>query len=98
MNRFLDSKAAPFDQLPSSLGTGLVPEANCLLLSVDRRADILATPLRADPPDFVQHFDRTCGVDFAQEMNPSSREWQAALRDQDAQTRVWPDPQHRWWD
>src|SRR5438874_4902743 len=85
MNRFLDGKPARFDQLPSALGAGLVPEANCLLRRVDRRADILAPPSRAEPPDFVQHFNRTAGVDFAHEMNPSGSERQAPLGDQDAQ-------------
>src|SRR6266542_2720847 len=85
MNRFLQPKATHFDQLPSTLGAGLVPEAKCLLLSVDRRADILATPLWAQTPNFVQHFDRTAGVDFAHHMKPSGSQRQAPLGDQDAQ-------------
>src|SRR5215213_450012 len=85
MNRFLQPKAARFDQLPSTLGAGLVPQAKCLFARVDRRADILATPPRPQTPDFVQHFDRTAGVDFAQKMNPSFRQRQAPRRDQSAQ-------------
>src|SRR2546422_5980544 len=77
MNSFLDSKAARFDQLPGRHGVGLVPEANCLLLDVDRRADIFSSPIRAEPPDFFQLFDRSCGIDLAHEMNPSSGEWEA---------------------
>src|SRR6266496_364765 len=85
MNRFLDDKSARFDQLPPGLGAGLVPEGNRLLLSVDRRPYILTTPLRAETPDFVQYFDRTIGVDFAQQMYPSGSQRQAPLWDQDAQ-------------
>src|SRR6266536_6450663 len=85
MNRFLDDKSARFDQLPPGLGAGLVPEGNRLLLSVDRRPYILTTPLRAETPDFVQYFDRTIGVDFAQEVDPSLRQRQAPLWDQAAQ-------------
>src|SRR5262245_8530464 len=82
MNCFLDSKTARFDQLPSLIGVGLVPEANRLLLNIDRRADIFTTPHQSEPPDLVQHFDRSCRVDLAQEMNPSSGERQAPLGDQ----------------
>src|SRR5438045_2233249 len=82
MNWFLDSKAARFDQLPGCLGVGLAPEANGLFLSVDRRADIFTTPPQSEPPDVVQHFDRSCGVDLAHEMNPSSTQWQAPQGDQ----------------
>src|SRR5262245_50854350 len=82
MNPLLDSKAARFDQLPPCLGVGLVPEANGLFLSVDRRADILTTPRQSKPPDFVQQFDCSCGVDLAHEMNPSSTQRQAPRRDQ----------------
>lgn len=57
MNRFLESKVARFDQLPSGLGAGLVPKAKRLLRCVDRRADILATPLRAKTPHFI--YDNT---------------------------------------
>ena len=82
MNCFLDSKAARFDQLPGLIGVGLVPEANRLLLCIDRRADIFTTPLPSELPDFVQQFDRSCGVDLAHEMNPSSTQRQAPLGDQ----------------
>src|SRR6266508_484517 len=82
MNCFLDSKAVRFDQLPGCLGVGLVPEANGLFLSVDRRADIFTTPLPSEPPDLVQHFDCPCGVALAHEMNPSSTQRQAPPGDQ----------------
>ena len=85
MNPLLDWKAARFDQLPSCLGVGLMPEANALLLNVDRRTDIFATPFGAEPPDLVQHFDRTIEVDFAQEMNPASTQWHAPDWNQAAQ-------------
>ena len=85
MNSFLDDKSARFDQLPPSLGVGLVPEGNRLLGRVDRRPYILTTPLGAKTPDFVQDFDRTAGVDFAQEMYPSPSQRQAPLWDRDAQ-------------
>src|SRR5215212_9779660 len=79
MDWFLYSKATPFDQPPGCLGGGLLPEANRLVRGVDRCAHILTTPLRAHLPDLIQHFDRTAGVDFAQEMNPSSRQRHMSL-------------------
>lgn len=82
MNRFLQAKAARLDQLPSGLDVGLVPEANCLLLSVDGRTNIFATPLGAKLPDFVEQLDRTCGVDFAHEVYPSDGDGQAPFWDQ----------------
>src|SRR5215207_8933490 len=85
MHSFLDDKSARFDQPPTGLSAGLVPEGNCLLLSVDRRPYIFTTPLGAETPAFVQYLDHTGGVDFAQEMYPSSGQWQASLWDQDAQ-------------
>src|SRR5829696_9076811 len=90
MNRFLDDKAAHFDQLPTGLGAGLVPKANRLLGCVDRRPYILTTPLGAKPPDLVEQFDYTARVDFAQEMQPSSREWYTPLWDQPTQGCVQP--------
>src|SRR5215211_7933634 len=85
MNRFLNPKAARFDQAPIALGASLVPEAHFLHLCVDRRAHILATPPRSKVPNFVQHFDCTTGVDFAQKMKPSLRQRQASLWYQSAQ-------------
>ena len=85
MNRFLQAKAARFDQLPGGLDALLVPEANRLLLCVDRRTDIFATPLASEPPDFVQHRDRTCGIDLAHEVYPSGGQRQAPLWDQEPQ-------------
>jgi len=82
MNPLLDSKAARFDQLPWRICVGLMPEANALLLCVDRRAHIFTTPPQSQLPDFVQHFDRSCAIDLAHEMNPSSTQRQAPFRDQ----------------
>src|SRR5215212_2519969 len=74
MNSLLDRKTACFDQLPSGLGALLMPEGNRLLRCVDRRANIFAAPLGAEPPDLVQHLDGTALIDFAHEMQPPSRE------------------------
>src|SRR5215213_624534 len=81
MYRFLEHKLARFDPLPSGLGAGLMPEANRLLRCVDRCPYILTTPFGAETPDFIQYFDCTALVDFAQEMYPSSSQRQAPLWD-----------------
>src|SRR6266536_238174 len=90
MNSFLDYEATCFDQEPSDLGGGLMPEGNRLRLGVDRRANVFATPLGAEPPNFVQHFDRSAGVDFAHEMQPPSRQGHPSRWDQPAQGSVQP--------
>src|SRR5215211_820014 len=90
MNCFLDSKAALFDQVPTGLSAGLMPETNRLLLSVDRRADILTTPFGSEPPHFVQQRQRTIRVDFAHKVQPSGRQRQASLWDQPSQARIQP--------
>src|SRR5437762_12721757 len=85
MNPFLDDKSARFNPLPTGLGAGVVPETDRLLRRVDRRPYVLTAPLGAETPDFVQYFDRTVGIDFAQEMYPSGSQRQAPLWDQSAQ-------------
>src|SRR5262245_40416709 len=87
MNCFLDNKAALFDQPPSGLSALLMPEANRLLLCVDRRSDILTTPLRTEPPYFVQQPQRTTRVDFAQRRASAGRQRQAPLWDQTPEAR-----------
>ena len=88
MNGFLHSKAAHFDQLPGRLCVGLVPEADTLLLGVDRCAHIFTTPPQSEPPHLVQHLDRSCAVDLAHEMNSSSGQRHTPLRDQMPQASV----------
>jgi len=90
MHRFLDYEATCFDQVPSDLGAGLMPEGNRLRLGVDRRANVFATPLGAETPNFVQHFDGSAGVDFAHEMQPPSRQGHPPGWDQDAQGSAQP--------
>src|SRR5262245_53603754 len=79
MNPLLDAKSARLDPLPLGLGTLLVPEGDRLLGCVDRRPYILTAPFGANWPDFIQYFDCTALVDFAQEMYPSSRQRQTPL-------------------
>src|SRR5215212_4005089 len=88
MSRFLDNKAAFFDQLPPGLGAGLMPQADRLLCRVSRRADILTTPFGTEPPHFVQQRQRTTRVDFAHKMQPSGRQRQALVWDQASQASI----------
>src|SRR5215471_21443773 len=90
MNPFLDSEAARFEQLPGSLGVGLMPEANGLFRRVDCGTNIFAPPFGAEPPDFVEHFDCTTRIDFAQEMQPSRRERHTPGWDQMTQASAQP--------
>src|SRR5687767_11904833 len=94
MNSLPDSKTTRFDHLPPGLGAGLMPEGNRLLGCVDRRANVFAAPLGAEPPDLVQHFDCTTGVDFAHEMQSSSRERHTTRWDQMTQGCAQPPDRH----
>lgn len=68
MDRLREAKGPSFEQLPVRCRTGLVRERQGLPGRVDRSPDVLARPLAADQPAFVEEFDIAAPVDFAHEV------------------------------
>src|SRR5574337_1518914 len=85
MHRLLEAEDACVEQTPGGVFVGLVPEGQTLLGHVDRRPDIFADPLGADPPVIVEQFDIASTVDLAHNVEAARGNGQAAGWDQTTQ-------------